>query len=149
MTISSICTHRVITVDRQIDIVAAATVMRDNHIGYLIVTDASSDGSSPIGVLTDRDIVVKVTAKDVDPHTLTVGDVMTPEPLTAAEDDGISATLHRMRQLGVRRVPVVGARGQVTGVLSIDDVVDHLVNQLGDVAGSIRNELELEETLRS
>ena len=149
MTISSICTHRVITVDREIDIVAAATVMRDNHIGYLIVTDASADGSSPLGVLTDRDIVVKVTAKDVDPHTLTVGDVMTPEPLTAAEDDGISETLHRMRQLGVRRVPVVGARGQVTGVLSIDDVVDHLVNQLGDVAGSIRNELELEETLRS
>lgn len=149
MTITSICTHRVITVDRQIDIAAAATVMRENHIGYLIVTDARSGGASPIGVITDRDIVVKVTALDVDPHTLTVGDVMTAEPLTAAEDDGISETLHRMRRLGVRRVPVVGARGQVSGVLSIDDVVDHLVGQLADVAGSIRNELKLEETLRS
>jgi CBS domain-containing protein len=147
MTIGSICTHRVITVDRQIDIAAAAAVMRDNHIGYLIVTDAG--GSSPVGVLTDRDIVVKVIAKDVDAHTLTVGDVMTPEPLTAAEDDGISETLHRMRRLGVRRVPVIGSRGQVTGVLSIDDVVDHLVSQLTDVAGSVRNELKLEETLRS
>jgi CBS domain-containing protein len=147
MTTGSICTHRVITVDRQIDIAAAAAVMRENHIGYLIVTDARSGGSSPVGVLTDRDIVVKVMAKDVDPHTLTVGDVMTPDPLTAAEDDGISETLHRMRRLGVRRVPVVGARGQVSGVLSIDDVVDHLVGQLTDVAGSIRNELKLEETL--
>jgi CBS domain-containing protein len=147
MTTGSICTHRVITVDRQIDIAAAAAVMRDNHIGYLIVTDAG--GSSPVGVLTDRDIVVKVIAKDVDAHTLTVGDVMTPEPLTAAEDDGISETLHRMRRLGVRRVPVIGSRGQVTGVLSIDDVVDHLVSQLTDVAGSVRNELKLEETLRS
>jgi CBS domain-containing protein len=137
----------VITVDRQIDIAAAAAVMRDNHIGYLIVTDAG--GPSPVGVLTDRDIVVKVIAKDVDAHTLTVGDVMTPEPLTAAEDDGISETLHRMRRLGVRRVPVIGSRGQVTGVLSIDDVVDHLVSQLTDVAGSVRNELKLEETLRS
>jgi CBS domain-containing protein len=148
MTIGSICTHRVITVDRQIDIAAAAAVMRENHIGYLIVTDAAAGGSAPVGVLTDRDIIVKVMAKDVDPHTLTVGDVMTPEPLTAAEDDGISETLHRMRRLGVRRVPVVGARGQVSGVLSIDDVVDHLVGQLTDVAGSVRNELKLEETLR-
>ena len=149
MTIGSICTHRVITVDRAIDIAAAASVMRDNHIGYLIVTDALSGGSAPVGVITDRDIVVRVLAKDVDPHTLTVGDVMTPEPLTAAEDDGIGETLHRMRRLGARRVPVVGARGQVSGVLSIDDVVDHLVSQLSDVAGSVRNVLQHEETLPS
>jgi CBS domain-containing protein len=148
MTIATICTHRVITVERGIDIAAASAVMRENHIGYLIVTDAPADGA-PIGVITDRDIVVKVVAKDVDPHTLTVGDVMTPDPLTAAEDDGIGETLHRMRRLGVRRVPVVGPRGLVTGVLSIDDVVDHLVGQLSDVAGSIRNELKLEETLRT
>lgn len=148
MTVDSICTRKVITVDRDIDITAAAGVMRDNHIGYLIVTNARSGGGAPIGVITDRDIVIKVTAKDVDPHTVTVGDVMTPEPLTAADDDGISETLHRMRRLGVRRVPVVGPRGYVSGVLSIDDVVDHLVAQLSDVAGSIRNEEKFELTLR-
>ena len=147
MTIGTICTARVITVDRGVDIAAAAAVMRENRIGYLIVTDPG--GAAPIGVITDRDIVVKVVAKDVDAHTLTVGDVMTPDPLTAAEDDGISETLHRMRRLGVRRVPVVGPRGQVSGVLSIDDVVDHLVSQLSDVAGSIRNEPQRKEVLRS
>jgi CBS domain-containing protein len=149
MTIGSICTHKTITVDRSIDIAAAAAVMRDNHIGYLIVTDIRSGGATPIGVLTDRDIVVTVMAKDIDPHALTVGDVMTPDPLIAAEDDGISETLSRMRRLGIRRVPVVGPKGHVTGVLSIDDVVDHLVSQLSDVAGSIRNELGLEQTLRT
>ena len=127
MTIGAICTRKVIAVDREIDISAAARVMRDNHTGYLVVTDARSGGSSPTGVITDRDIVVKVLAKDVDPHTVTVGDVMTPEPLTAADDDAISETLRRMRRLGVRRVPVVGPGGSVIGVLSIDDVVDHLV----------------------
>ncbi len=149
MGVGSICTHRVITVDRGIDVAAAAEVMRENNIGYLIVTDAKSGAAAPVGVLTDRDIVVKVLAKDVDAHSLTVGDVMTPEPLVAADDDGLSETLHRMRRLGVRRVPVVGPRGQITGVLSLDDVIDHLVGQLGDVAGSIQNEQKLESTLRT
>ncbi len=149
MTIASICTQKVITVDREIDIAAAAGVMRDNHIGYLIVTDGRSGGATPIGVITDRDMVVKVMAKDVDPHTLTVGDVMTPEPLTAADDDGISETLRRMRRLGVRRVPVVGPGGKLSGVLSIDDVVDHVVGQLSEVSGSIRNELNFERTLQT
>jgi CBS domain-containing protein len=116
MTIASICTHKVLTVDREIDISAAAGVMRENHIGYLIATDSRSGGSTPIGMITDRDIVVKVMAKDVDPHTLTIGDVMTPKPLTAADDDGISETLRRMRRMGVRRVPVVGPGGKVSGV---------------------------------
>jgi CBS domain-containing protein len=149
MGVGSICTHRVITVDRGIDVAAAAGVMRENHIGYLIVTDAKSGAAAPVGVLTDRDIVVKVLAKDVDAHSLTVGDVMTPEPLIAADDDGLSETLHRMRRLGVRRVPVVGPRGQITGVLSLDDVIDHLVGQLGDVAGSMQNEQKFERVLRT
>lgn len=149
MTVGSICTRRVVVVDRAIDIAAAAEVMRNNHIGYLIVTDARAGGGTPVGVLTDRDIVVKVMSKDVDPHTLTVGDVMTPDPLVAAEDHGISETLRRMRGLGVRRVPVVGPHGHVSGVLSIDDVVDHIVGQLADVSGSIRNEQRIERTLRS
>jgi len=149
MGVGSLCTHRVITVDRGIDVAAAAEVMRENHIGYLIVTDARSGGAAPVGVLTDRDIVVKVLAKDVNAHSLTVGDIMTPEPLIAADDDGLSETLHRMRGLGVRRVPVVGPRGQITGVLSLDDVIDHLVSQLGDVAGSIQNEQKFERALRT
>jgi CBS domain-containing protein len=146
--VGSLCTHKVITVDRGIDVAAAAAVMRDQHIGYLIVTDDRSGGRAPIGVLTDRDIVIKVLAKDVDAHTLTVGDVMTPEPLIAAEYDGLKETLTRMRGLGVRRVPVVGPRGEITGILSIDDVLDHLVGQLSDVAGSIEQEQKFERAVR-
>jgi len=120
-----------------------AKMMVLNDCGEIPVIDAAN---KPIGVITDRDIVVKVLAKDVDPHTLTVGDVMTPEPLVAADDDGIGETLRRMRRMGVRRVPVVGLGGKVSGVLSIDDIVDHLVSQLSDVSGSIRNELQFERS---
>lgn len=140
MAVGSICTRRVITVDTGIDVAAAAQVMRENKIGYLIVTDKESGNRAPAGVVTDRDIVVKVVAKDVDAHALTIGDVMSRDPLVATEDDGISETLHRMRTLGVRRIPVIDARGQVAGVLSIDDVIDHLVSQLSDVAKAAHNE---------
>jgi CBS domain-containing protein len=140
MAVGSICTRKVITTDVGVDVAAAAQVMRENKIGYLIVTDKAAGNRAPIGVVTDRDIVVKIVAKDVNPHALTVGDVMSREPLLATEDDGVSETLHRMRKLGVRRVPVVNARGEVAGVLSIDDVIDHLVSQLSDVARAAYNE---------
>ncbi len=140
MAVGSICTRRIITVDVGVDVAAAAQVMRENKIGYLLVTDKASGSRAPAGVVTDRDIVVKVLAKDVNPHALSVGDIMTREPLVATEDDGISETLHRMRTLGVRRVPVVNARGQIAGVLSIDDAIDHLVSQLSDVAKAAHNE---------
>ena len=149
MAVGSISTRRVITVDTAIDVAMAAKVMRENGIWYLIVTNKTGGGRAPVGVITDRDIVVKVTAKDVDPHAVSVGDVMTREVLVAADDDGISETLRRMRRLGVRRVPVVGDRGQITGVLSIDDVVDHLVTQLADVAASARSQTQVKEQSRA
>ncbi len=149
MTVGSICTRRIITVEVSVDIAAAAEVMRENKIGYLIVTNKANGNRTPVGVITDRDIVVKILAKDVNPHALTAGDVMTREPLVAREDDGISETLHRMRVLGVRRVPVVNARGQIAGVLSIDDAIDHLVSQLADVAGAARNQPRVKKRSRA
>lgn len=97
-----------------------------------------------ICTITDRDLVVKVAAGDAYPHTRKVGDVMTTGPLVAREGDDIGKTLHRMRGLGVRRVPVIDAKGMVVGVLSLDDVVDHLVRQMTDVAGSMRGQQRVE-----
>jgi CBS domain-containing protein len=114
--------------------------MRDKEVGYLVVTDFAGGGLKPVGVITDRDIVIKVMARNLDPYSLRVGDVMTPEPLVAGYADDIGKTLHRMRALGVRRVPVIGAEGNIAGVLSLDDAFDHLVVQMADVAGSIRSQ---------
>lgn len=140
MAVGTICTRRVVTVDRAIDVAAAARVMRDRQVGYLVVTDIASGGEKPVGVVTDRDIVIKVMAPGVDPHARKVGDVMTPEPLVAGYADDVGKTLHRMRALGVRRVPVINTQGNIAGVLSLDDAFDHLVTQMADVAGSIRNQ---------
>jgi predicted transcriptional regulator len=140
MAVGTICTRRVVAVDRAIDVAAAARVMRDKQVGYLVVTDVASGSQKPVGVITERDIVFKVVAPGVEPRSCRVSDVMTLEPLLAGYADDVGKTLHCMRALGVRRAPVINTQGDVADVLSLDDAFDHLVTQMADVAGSIRNQ---------
>ncbi|HVY79604.1 MAG TPA: CBS domain-containing protein [Steroidobacteraceae bacterium] len=150
MNVGDICQHNVVTVRPFDELMVAARLMREQHVGYLIVVEpAFSEGTfQPVGVLTDRDLVVSVMAREIDPRSLRVGDVMTREPMLARTDDSIAAALEQMRRIGVRRVPVVGDQGELLGVLSLDDVIHALVSQLGDVAGSIRTEQLIEHVLR-
>ncbi|HEX9706839.1 MAG TPA: CBS domain-containing protein [Steroidobacteraceae bacterium] len=147
MSVGTICTRHAITIDRDIRVAAAAALMLERGVGYLVVTDATRGDRKPVGVVTDRDLVIKVIARNADPQTLKVGDVMTPEPLVAAFGDTIARTLNSMRVRGVRRVPVIGLQGNIAGVLSLDDVFGHLVNQLADVAGSIHRQQPTERQI--
>jgi CBS domain-containing protein len=151
MDIAKLCRRNVVTVLEGEELVAAARIMRERHIGYLIVVRPEVGGRSarPVGVLTDRDIVIKVVAMQIDPQTLTVSDVMTQDPLAAAETDSVAKALGHMRRIGVRRLPIVGAQGQLVGVLSLDDVLENMADELNAVAGSIRNEQRIEGALRS
>lgn len=151
MNVAKLCRKDVVTVREGDDLATAAELMRGRHIGYLIVVRPGTDEGSlaPVGVLTDRDIVVKVVAMQVDPRTLTVGDVMSRQPVVAAETDELNKALGKMRHIGVRRLPVIGKRGQLVGVLSLDDILDALADELNDVAGSIRNEQRIEGALRT
>lgn len=149
MKAGDICTRNVITVPESDDLTAAARLMRKKHIGYLVVVEPNlSDGSvRPVGVITDRDIVVRVIACDTDARSLRVGDVMTRQPVIIREDNSVSVALHYMREAGVRRVPVVDQAGHLAGVLSLDDVLDALAGEMMDVASSIRRELKVEAAL--
>lgn len=148
--IGRLCQRKVISIEPGEDITVAARLMREEHVGCLIVTEASSDAGTRkvVGVLTDRDIVVSVVARGVDPQSLKVGDVMTRNPLLVGEDDSLDATLIFMREAGVRRVPVVGRHGELVGVLSLDDVLERIVQQLKSIAGSIRSEQRTERLVR-
>lgn len=147
MSISQICRRQVVTVGREVDVATAARVMRDEHVGYLVV--AADPNGRPIGVLTDRDIVLKVTARGRDPADVKVSEVMTADPLVADAGADIGDTLKRMREIGVRRVPVVDGQGRLAGIVALDDVIDHLFAQLAAVAGAIRTEQRAERALRS
>jgi len=151
MNVGEVCQRSVVTVRPLEELLSAARVMRNKHVGYLIAVEPGvAEGSfTPVGVLTDRDMVVSVMAREADPHSLTVGDVMTRDLVVAREDDHLGAALAQMRRIGVRRLPVVGERGELVGVLSLDDVIDSLATQLREVAGSIRSEQVVEQVLRS
>jgi CBS domain-containing protein len=149
MSVASLCKREVVTVRPGDDLAVAARLMREKHVGYLVVVDSeSNDLTAPKGVITDRDIVVAVVAQEVSPHSLSVGDVMTREPLVLEEHTSVNTALARMRKAGVRRAPVVAANGGLFGVLSVDDVLDELSGQLLSIAGSIRNEQRVERRVR-
>ena len=150
MIVGNLCKTEVITVTSDEPVAAAARLMRERHVGLLVVVEAGAvkPDLMPIGVLTDRDIVTAVVAKDADAHALKVGDVMTRHPLLAGESHYLEGTLRLMRDAGVRRAPVVGSRGQLTGILSLDDVITEFAGQISDVAGAFLNEQTRERATR-
>ena len=138
MTVNAICNHNVATIERRAGVVDAAARMRAEHVGDLIVVEQRAGRRVPVGILTDRDIVVAVVAKGVPPGDVTVGDAMSAELVKIKKDNGIEHALREMRRVGVRRAPVVDDNDDLVGVLSIDDVIDHLAVQLGHIADVIR-----------
>jgi CBS domain-containing protein len=148
MSVGSICTRIVATVNPNAGIVEAAKLMREAHVGDLIVVDSGEGGVVPVGIITDRDIVVSVVAKEASPADLTVRDVMQSDLVSVREDDEIETALERMHSEGVRRAPVTGNEGALVGILSIDDVIGHLGAQLGHIGSLIGIEQQRETRAR-
>lgn len=148
MTVNTVCNHNVATIGTDEGIVDAAVRMREEHVGNLIVVARRGSVHVPVGILTDRDIVVAVVAKRVPADSVTVGDAMSRNLVTVRHDDALEAALREMRKHGVRRAPVVGASGELVGVLAADDVIQHLATQFGRLAELIRHEQEVEFSAR-
>lgn len=151
MNVGEICRRDVATVRPFDELVPAARLMREKHVGYLVVVEPAVAEKTwrPIGVLTDRDLVVGVLAREADPRALRVEDVMTRKPVVVMLSDSVAHALHEMKRIGVRRLPIVGDNGELAGVISLDDIVEALAGQLQDVAGSMRHEQRIEKALRA
>lgn len=148
MNAGELCNREVVFVHRNTPLIEAARLMREHHVGSLVVVVDRLSERVPVGILTDRDIVVAVVAKELDPRTLTVGDVMTGELLMIREQDGISDVLRLMRERGVRRVPVLTHSGALAGILTLDDLLELAAEELGDFARTISRERVRETRLR-
>jgi CBS domain-containing protein len=150
MNVGRICKRQLVTVTPRTDLVAAAELMREHHVGFVVVVEPQPPSAygRPIGVLTDRDIVVCVVAGAADPKLLRVADVMNPDPVTIDEAESLDHALRIMRRMGIRRLPVVGSRGMLSGVVSLDDIIDLLGSEIADVVGAVRNEQRIERVQR-
>ena len=148
MNAGDLCNREVITTTRDASIQHVAGIMRDQHVGCVIITEEIAGHVSPVGILTDRDIVVEVLAQEIPVENVTAGDVMSFALLKVGEDESISQVAVRMRARGVRRVPVVSAGGELTGILALDDILGHLSEELSLLATAIRREVEQESGKR-
>jgi CBS domain-containing protein len=140
MRISEICTRNVVHIGATASVREAAQTMRKNHVGALVVIDQPNGERIPIGVITDRDIVVSVVAPGVDPQALTVGDVMSRPPATCGEEQDIFDAIQTMRARGVRRLPVLNAMGGLAGMLSTDDIHGALSMHSGELSHALTHE---------
>jgi CBS domain-containing protein len=146
MKIGEICTRDTIIAKKDSSIYEIAKLMRQYHVGDIIVVNEGEN--APIGIVTDRDIVIEILAKELSPEVVTTGDIMNRDVLTAYENDDIWDTLQRMRIKGVRRIPVVNLQGGLVGIATLDDLLELLADELEDIAQIVRREEGRERSTR-
>ena len=115
--VKELMTERPVTLSRDASLTEAAKLMRDRGIGDVIVVE----GDRAAGIVTDRDIVIRGVAEGNDPDATPVGDVLTGELAAVAPDDPIDRAVQLMRELAIRRLPVVES-GKPVGVVSLGDL---------------------------
>ncbi len=133
MKASEFCNREVVVVVREATIADAARLMRELHVGSVIVVDADEDCKRPVGILTDRDIVVEFMATDSSPDDVIVGDAMSDKLITVDESAELFETIELMRSHGVRRIPVVDDRDCLVGLVTSDDAVELIAEELTDL----------------
>ncbi len=140
MTIGKVCNREVVFIHAQASVPEAARLMREYHVGDLVVIKEKTGKRVPVGIITDRDIVLEVIAEGVSMDDVSVGDIMSNHLVTARENDGLLDTIKVMRAKGVRRLPVVNDDNELVGILSVDDLIDLFSEQIGDLARLIARE---------
>lgn len=149
MRISECCNRDVVVTGRDTGVIEAARLMRRHHVGSLVVVESEAGRNRPVGIVTDRDLVVEVLAQEALTAELRVDDVMSGELVTVREDALLWEALDRMRTLGIRRMPVIGEDGALVGILTLDDVIELLAEAIGSVAALIKHEIGAERRVRS
>lgn len=144
MSIGEICNRDVVILQQDDTVLEAAKLMRQHHIGDIVVVEERNGVRFPIGIVTDRDLVVEIMATGLDQTVITVGDIMVQELATAKKSTGIFETIQYMRSKAVRRLPIVDEDGSLVGILALDDLLELLSEELLAIARLIRRQREKE-----
>jgi len=139
MRVRDLCSPQVVTAEPGASLREAALAMRNQHVGALVVVEKQEGVTRPVGILTDRDIVVAVIAvPGARPEGIRVGDAMSTDVAVAREDEGLFEVARRMSERAVRRLPVVGTDGALKGIVSTDDLLRVIATELGELAEGLR-----------
>jgi CBS domain-containing protein len=142
MSISEFCTHNVVCATRDTTALEAARLMRHHHVGDVVIVDESDGVRRPIGIVTDRDLVVEVMAGGVDAGAVKIGELVLRSPVIIEDSASYAETVRLMAVNGVRRMPVVGPGGALLGIITLDDMLRQLTSPLAalaDLAGRARS----------
>jgi CBS domain-containing protein len=148
MGVGEICSREVVFARRNDSVAQAARLMRERHVGSVVVVDERNGRRFPAGIVTDRDIAVGVVALGLDPEKRSLEAAMPAELVCARESDGLGRAVALMRAQGVRRLPVIDGAGALVGILSADDVLEILSEELYCLAGMVARGERLEREHR-
>ena len=148
MCIEKFCRREVVTAQPEMSVANAARVMREAHVGNVVVVSTTATGRRPVGIVTDRDIVIEVVAAGLDPAFVKLADLLLERVITAEAGDGYLDTVKTMAKHGVRRLPVVDERGDLVGIVTLDDLLAQLAAPLADLATIAPRERRRESVMR-
>ena len=144
MPIGEFCNREVVFATRETSIPEAAQLMRKFHVGDLVVVDEIDGKRVPVGIVTDRDIVIEIVSQSLDLNEFSVGDIMSPQLISVQEKEGVFETIRLMRAKGIRRIPVVNQEGGLEGIVSADDISDLLAEEMTELVRVVPREQERE-----
>jgi predicted transcriptional regulator len=150
MNAYELCQRHVVTIRRHEELSTAAWMMRERNVGCLVVVDPvdGTGGWVPVGLISDREIVTNVIARDCDPRNVVIEDVMAPHPLTVLDKTSLEDTLQQLRGAKARRILVVDESGRLAGILAREEILDHLTQRAAHVMSAGRRDLRLVESAR-
>lgn len=146
LLVASLCQRRVVTAQDNISVKDAAELMREHHVGSVVIVRGNLN--RPVGIVTDRDIAIVAVARDFDPLTLPVADIMTTQLHTIGASQPAISALQAMRRHGVRRLPVTGEFDELVGIISLDDLLNVYGSELAMFSQALRRERHIEQQVR-
>ena len=149
MNVEQVQSRNIVHAQQSRSLQEAADLMGRHHVGALLVTEDEPNQDRAIGIVTDRDLVLRALAEGIGPKDATLGQMMTRALLTVAKTASIHEALETMRESGVRRLGVTEETGSVVGIVSLDDIVDTLAAEFTNLAEVIRTERARESVVES
>ena len=148
LNVGSVASRVVVTAPPGMLVAGAARLMREHHVGTLVIVDTTTGAPRPTGLVTDRDLVMEILAQGVNPDLVAVGDLPGRPVVTAREDDTLFDAIQTMNRNGIRRLVVVDAQGNLAALLSMDDVIGVLAEEMTGMSKTLDIEARTERAQR-